>query len=182
MVTLVLAKTGLIFGLSRLFRCAQRRALRAGPRAGRLRRFGFVILAQAAGSRLVAPEVLQPVALAAMVLSMLNRTLRHRGGSEAIVRRWSATEMDEPARWQLHNIASIDGCDDTCSSALRPQRQNSRASLERERRAVNCAEQRLRNAFAEATAAVGAGGCSSMPRAAKWPCWRRVWRRTPWSS
>jgi len=102
LVSLVLAKTALIFGLSRLFGAPSGVALRAGLALGACGEFGFVILAQAAGSRLVAPEVLQPV-LAAMVLSMLIAPFVIER-SEAIVRRWSATEWMSRAM-QLHNIA-----------------------------------------------------------------------------
>ena len=102
LVSLVLAKTALIFGLSRLFGAPVGVAMRAGLALGACGEFGFVILAHAMGSRLLAPDVLQPV-LAAMVLSMLIAPFVIER-SEAIVRRWSATEWMSRAM-QLHNIA-----------------------------------------------------------------------------
>ncbi len=102
LVTLVLAKTALILGLSRLFGAPSGVALRAGPALGACGEFGFVILAHAGVGRLLAPDVLQPV-LAAMVLSMLIAPFVIER-SEAIVRRWSATEWTSRAM-QLHNIA-----------------------------------------------------------------------------
>jgi CPA2 family monovalent cation:H+ antiporter-2 len=102
LVTLVIAKTILIFGLSRLFGAASGVALRAGLALGACGEFGFVILAHASGSGLIAPDILQPV-LAVMVLSMLIAPFVIER-SEAIVRRWSATEWMSRAM-QLHNIA-----------------------------------------------------------------------------
>ncbi len=102
LVSLVLVKTALIFGLSRLFGAPSGVALRAGLALGACGEFGFVILAHAANSKLMAPDVLQPV-LAAMVLSMLIAPFVIER-SEAIVRRWSATEWMSRAM-QLHNIA-----------------------------------------------------------------------------
>ncbi len=102
LVTLVIAKTILIFGLSRLFGAASGVAMRAGLALGACGEFGFVILAHASGSGLVAPDILQPV-LAVMVLSMVIAPFVIER-SEAIVRRWSATEWMSRAM-QLHNIA-----------------------------------------------------------------------------
>jgi len=102
LVSLVLVKTALIFGLSRLFGASSGVAMRAGLALGACGEFGFVILAHALDSRLLAPDVLQPV-LAAMVLSMLIAPFVIER-SEAIVRRWSATEWMSRAM-QLHNIA-----------------------------------------------------------------------------
>ncbi len=102
LVTLVIAKTILIFGLSRLFGAASGVAMRAGLALGTCGEFGFVILAHASGSGLVAPDILQPV-LAVMVLSMVIAPFVIER-SEAIVRRWSATEWMSRAM-QLHNIA-----------------------------------------------------------------------------
>lgn len=102
LVTLVLAKTALIFGLSRVFGAATGVALRTGLALGACGEFGFVILAHAAGSQLIDDDVLQPV-LAAMVLSMLIAPFVIER-SEAIVRRWSASEWMSRAM-QLHNIA-----------------------------------------------------------------------------
>ena len=102
LVTLVIAKTILIFGLSRLFGASSGVAMRAGLALGACGEFGFVILAHASGSGLVAPDILQPV-LAVMVLSMVIAPFVIER-SEAIVRRWSATEWMSRAM-QLHNIA-----------------------------------------------------------------------------
>ncbi len=102
LVSLVLVKTVLIFGLSRLFGASSGVALRAGLALGACGEFGFVILAHAADSGLVAQDILQPV-LAAMVLSMLIAPFVIER-SEAIVRRWSATEWMSRAM-QLHTIA-----------------------------------------------------------------------------
>ncbi|MGE0558591.1 MAG: monovalent cation:proton antiporter-2 (CPA2) family protein [Burkholderiales bacterium] len=102
LVSLVIVKTLLIFGLSRLFGAPVGVAMRAGLALGACGEFGFVILAHALGSGLVAPGLLQPV-LAAMVLSMLIAPFVIER-SEAIVRRWSATEWMSRAM-QLHNIA-----------------------------------------------------------------------------
>lgn len=102
LVSLVLAKTALIFGLSRLFGAASGIALRTGLALGACGEFGFVILAHAAGSGIVGNEVLQPV-LAAMVLSMLIAPFVIER-SEVLVRRWSASEWMSRAM-QLHNIA-----------------------------------------------------------------------------
>ena len=102
LVSLVLVKTVLIFGLSRLFGAPSEVALRAGLALGACGEFGFVILAHASGSGLVAQDILQPV-LAAMVLSMLIAPFVIER-SEAIVRRWSATDWMSRAM-QLHTIA-----------------------------------------------------------------------------
>ena len=102
LVSLVLAKTALIFGLSRLFGAPSGVALRAGLALGACGEFGFVILAHASNSGLLPPDVLQPV-LAAMVLSMLIAPFVIER-SESIVRRWSASEWMSRAM-QLHNIA-----------------------------------------------------------------------------
>ncbi len=102
LVSLVLAKTALILGLSRLFGAPSGVAIRAGLALGACGEFGFVILSYASGSGLLEPHVLQPV-LAAMVLSMLIAPFVIER-SEAIVRRWSATEWMGRAM-QLHTIA-----------------------------------------------------------------------------
>lgn len=103
LVSLVLAKTALILGLSRLFGAPSGVAIRAGLALGACGEFGFVILSYASGSGLLAPHVLQPV-LAAMVLSMLIAPFVIER-SEAIVRRWSASDWMSRAM-QLHNIAA----------------------------------------------------------------------------
>lgn len=103
LAALVLAKTLLIFGLSRLFGADTGVALRTGLALGACGEFGFVLLAHAAGANLVAPAVLQPV-LAAMVLSMLIAPFII-DRSEAIVRRWNANEWMSRAM-QLTSIAA----------------------------------------------------------------------------
>ena len=70
LVALVAAKTFLIFGIARLFGASTSVALRTGLALGTCGEFGFVLLAHANNTRLLSPEILQPV-LAAMVLSML---------------------------------------------------------------------------------------------------------------
>lgn len=102
LVTLVLAKTALIFGLGRLFGAPSGVAMRTGLALGACGEFGFVLLAHAAGSGLLEQDVLQPV-LAAMVLSMLIAPFVIER-SESIVRRWSSSEWMNRAM-QLHNIA-----------------------------------------------------------------------------
>jgi monovalent cation:H+ antiporter-2, CPA2 family len=102
LISLVVAKTLIIFGLTRGFGADTGVALRTGLALGACGEFGFVLLAHASGAGLLEPGILQPV-LAAMVLSMLIAPfVIHR--SEAIVRRWAANEWMERAM-QLHNIA-----------------------------------------------------------------------------
>lgn len=102
LVTLVLIKTALIFGLSRLFGAPTGVAMRTGLALGACGEFGFVLLANATSFGVISDTDLQPV-LAAMVLSMLIAPFVVER-SEAIVRRWSATEWMSRAM-QLHTIA-----------------------------------------------------------------------------
>jgi len=102
LVTLVLIKTALIFGLSRLFGAPTGVAMRTGLALGACGEFGFVLLANASSFGVISDADLQPV-LAAMVLSMLIAPFVVER-SEAIVRRWSATEWMSRAM-QLHTIA-----------------------------------------------------------------------------
>ena len=102
LVALVAAKTFLIFGIARLFGASNSVALRTGLALGACGEFGFVLLAHANNTRLLSPEILQPV-LAAMVLSMLAAPFIIQR-SEAIVRRLNANEWMMRAM-QLHNIA-----------------------------------------------------------------------------
>ena len=102
LVALVAAKTFLIFGIARLFGASTSVALRTGLALGACGEFGFVLLAHANNTRLLSPEILQPV-LAAMVLSMLAAPFIIQR-SEAIVRRLNANEWMMRAM-QLHNIA-----------------------------------------------------------------------------
>jgi CPA2 family monovalent cation:H+ antiporter-2 len=102
LVALVLLKTLLIIGLSLLFGNNSGVALRTGLALGACGEFGFVLLSNANNLGLIEPQALQPV-LAAMVLSMLIAPFIIER-SEAIVRRWSATEWMSRAM-QLHSIA-----------------------------------------------------------------------------
>ena len=102
LVALVAAKTFLIFGIARLFGASTSVALRTGLALGTCGEFGFVLLAHANNTRLLSPEILQPV-LAAMVLSMLaapfiiersEHIARHISGAD-----WLARSME------LHMVA-----------------------------------------------------------------------------
>ncbi len=102
LITLVLLKSLLIFGLTLLFGNNSGVALRTGLALGSCGEFGFVLLANAFNVGLIEPQVLQPV-LAAMVLSMLIAPFVI-DKSEHIARRWSSAEWMNRAM-QLHNIA-----------------------------------------------------------------------------
>jgi CPA2 family monovalent cation:H+ antiporter-2 len=102
LVALVVAKTFLIFGISRLLGSDTSVALRTGLALGACGEFSFVLLAHANNAHLISPAFLQPV-LAAMVLSMLATPFIVQR-SDAIVRRWSANEWMMHAM-QIHNIA-----------------------------------------------------------------------------
>ena len=102
LVALVVMKTLLIFGLSRVFGSDWGVALRTGLALGACGEFGFVLLAHASNLSLIGPRTLQPV-LAAMVLSMLIAPfIIERSGH--IVRRWIPAEWTNRAM-QLHSIA-----------------------------------------------------------------------------
>ena len=102
LVALVVMKTLLILGLSRMFGSDWSVAMRTGLTLGACGEFGFVLLAHANYLNLIGPQSLQPV-LAAMVLSMLIAPfIIERSGD--IVRRWSSAEWTNRAL-QLHNIA-----------------------------------------------------------------------------
>ncbi|MBI4207451.1 MAG: cation:proton antiporter [Betaproteobacteria bacterium] len=103
LVALVIVKTLLIFGLTRLFGADAGVALRTGFALGACGEFGFVLLAHANNAGLLAPGILQPV-LAAMVLSMLIAPFVI-DRSEHIVRRWAAAEWMQRAM-QLTTIAA----------------------------------------------------------------------------
>lgn len=103
LVALVMAKTLLIFGLTRLFGADTGVALRTGLALGACGEFGFVLLSHANNAGLVAPDILQPV-LAAMVLSMLIAPFVI-DRSEHIVRRWAGAEWMQRAM-QLTAIAA----------------------------------------------------------------------------
>ena len=102
LVTLVTAKTLLIFGLARLFGAETSVAMRTGLALGSAGEFGFVLLAHAYGTDLMQPDLMQPV-LAAMVLSMLLAPfVVERSGW--MVRRLVSSEWMNRAM-ELHNIA-----------------------------------------------------------------------------
>ena len=102
LVALVVMKTLLIFGLSRVFGTDWGVALRTGLALGACGEFGFVLLAHANNLNLIRPQTLQPV-LAAMVLSMLIAPfIIERSGQ--IVRHWISAEWTNRAM-QLHDIA-----------------------------------------------------------------------------
>ena len=69
LVTIVIFKTGVIIGLSRLFGANLSVAFRTGMSLAQAGEFGFVLLAQASTLGVIDNTVLQPV-LAAMVLSL----------------------------------------------------------------------------------------------------------------
>ena len=102
LLVIVIAKTFLIFGISRLLGSGASVALRTGLALGACGEFGFVLLAHASNAQLINASLLQPV-LAAMVLSMLATPFVVQR-SEAIVRRWSSNEWTMRAM-QIHNIA-----------------------------------------------------------------------------
>jgi CPA2 family monovalent cation:H+ antiporter-2 len=102
LIVVVVMKTGLITGLTRLFGAESGVALRTGLALGACGEFGFVVLAHANANGLLEPRILQPV-LAAMVLSMLIAPFIVER-SESIARRWISSEWMERAM-QLHNIA-----------------------------------------------------------------------------
>ncbi|QNB09070.1 potassium transporter [Herbaspirillum frisingense] len=93
----VLLKFALIAGLARLFGSSTGVALRVGLGLAQAGEFGFVLLSQAGGLKLVDPLLIQ-VILAAMVLSMLATPLI-LAKSDAIVMRFSANE------WMLQSLA-----------------------------------------------------------------------------
>ncbi|MBX9811787.1 MAG: monovalent cation:proton antiporter-2 (CPA2) family protein [Burkholderiales bacterium] len=103
LIALVVLKTLLIFGLSRLFGSDSDVALRTGLALGACGEFGFVLLSNAYNLGLVQPQILQPV-LAAMVLSMLIAPFIIER-SEHIVQRWSSTAWMSRAL-HLTNIAA----------------------------------------------------------------------------
>ena len=92
----VLFKFALIAALSRLLGSAPGTALRTGLALAQAGEFGFVLLAQVGGARLVEATLLQPI-LAAMLLSMLTAPfLIHY--SDKLVMRFVASE------WMLRSL------------------------------------------------------------------------------
>ncbi|MFJ3047573.1 cation:proton antiporter [Herbaspirillum chlorophenolicum] len=93
----VLLKFGLIAALSRLFGSSTGVALRTGLALAQAGEFGFVLLNQAGGLKLIDPLLIQ-VILASMVLSMLAAPFI-LAKSDAIVMKLSANE------WMLQSLA-----------------------------------------------------------------------------
>ena len=92
----VLFKFALIAALSRLFGATPGNALRTALALAQAGEFGFVLLAQAGGARLVDDTLLQPI-LAAMLLSMLSAPFLIRY-SDKLVLRFVASE------WMLRSL------------------------------------------------------------------------------
>jgi CPA2 family monovalent cation:H+ antiporter-2 len=93
----VLLKFGLITGLAKVFGAPTSVALRTGLGLAQAGEFGFVLLSQAGGLKLVDPMLIQAI-LASMVLSMLIAPLILQK-SDAIVMKLSANE------WMLQSLA-----------------------------------------------------------------------------
>jgi CPA2 family monovalent cation:H+ antiporter-2 len=102
LVSLLVVKAVLIFGLCMLFGSPAAVALRAGLALAACGEFGFVLLARAAGLGVVSLEAVQLV-LAAMVLSMLAAPFLVER-SAALARRWIASDWMHRAM-QIHTIA-----------------------------------------------------------------------------
>jgi len=103
LATLILMKTGIITGLSRLFGTDSSVAVRAGMNLAQAGEFGFVLLAQAGAIGVIENSVLQPV-LAAMVLSMLIAPFMIEY-SEPMIQRFYSSEWMHRAM-QITSIAA----------------------------------------------------------------------------
>ncbi|HTS52406.1 MAG TPA: monovalent cation:proton antiporter-2 (CPA2) family protein [Burkholderiales bacterium] len=103
LVALLLFKSALITGLSRLFGSDPGAALRTGLALCAGGEFGLVLLSQATGLHVLAPQAGQ-VVLAAMILSMLLAPFIIEN-SEHMVRRFSGADWMYRAM-ALHNIAA----------------------------------------------------------------------------
>ena len=103
LATLILMKTGIIAGLSRLFGTDSSVAVRAGMNLAQAGEFGFVLLAQAGAIGVIENSVLQPV-LAAMVLSMLIAPFMIEY-SEPMIQRFYSSEWMHRAM-QITSIAA----------------------------------------------------------------------------
>lgn len=103
LVTIVIFKTGVIIGLSRLFGANLSVAFRTGMSLAQAGEFGFVLLAQASTLRVIDNTVLQPV-LAAMVLSLFIAPFLIEY-SEVIIRRSYNSDWMQKAM-QITSIAA----------------------------------------------------------------------------
>jgi len=103
LAALIVFKSALIMGLSRLFGSDSGTAIRTGLALGAGGEFGLVLLFEAGQARLLAPEV-QQVVLAALILSMLASPFIIER-SEHMVRRFSAADWMYRAM-ALHTIAA----------------------------------------------------------------------------
>jgi len=103
LVALLVFKSLLVAGLSRLFGSDPGTALRTGLALCAAGEFGLVLLSQASGLNLLSPQAAQ-VVLAAMILSMLAAPFIIEK-SEHMVRRFSAADWMLRAM-ALHNIAA----------------------------------------------------------------------------
>jgi len=99
---IVIGKTALVAGLAMAFGSSRPTAVRTALGLAQAGEFGFVLLAQSTGLKLLGAEITQPV-LAAMVLSMLIAPLLiHR--MDAITRLISGSEWAGRAK-EVHDIA-----------------------------------------------------------------------------
>ncbi len=103
LVTIVIFKTGVIIGLSRLFGANLSVAFRTGMSLAQAGEFGFVLLAQASTLGVIDNTVLQPV-LAAMVLSLFIAPFLIEY-SEVIIRRSYNSDWIQKAM-QITSIAA----------------------------------------------------------------------------
>ena len=103
LVTIVIFKTGVIIGLSRLFGANLSVAFRTGMSLAQAGEFGFVLLAQASTLGVIDNTVLQPV-LAAMVLSLFIAPFLIEY-SEVIIRRSYNSDWMQKAM-QITSIAA----------------------------------------------------------------------------
>ncbi|MEK7779269.1 MAG: monovalent cation:proton antiporter-2 (CPA2) family protein [Pseudomonadota bacterium] len=103
LLTLIVLKTALIIGLSRLFGADLSVAFRTGMNLAQAGEFGFVLLAQASALQLINSAVLQPV-LAAMVLSLFIAPFLIEY-SESIIRRSYGSDWMQKAM-QITSIAA----------------------------------------------------------------------------
>lgn len=103
LITLIVLKTGVIVGLSRLFGADLSVAFRTGMNLAQAGEFGFVLLAQATALGVIDNSVLQPV-LAAMVLSLFIAPFLIEY-SETIIRRSYSSDWMQKAM-QITSIAA----------------------------------------------------------------------------
>ncbi|HEU4851546.1 MAG TPA: cation:proton antiporter [Telluria sp.] len=103
LAAIVLIKFAVIAGLAKLFGAPDGTAIRTGLALAQAGEFGFVLLNEITGARLIEPSILQPV-LAAMVLSMLLAPLIITKSDEIVMKvssnEWMARSL------QLTQIAT----------------------------------------------------------------------------